>query len=438
MGKRRTLGHGAKTARHPTSLQFFGRLLWLDGRPLEIEEYRRRIFSQALDEVGPDGHPRYSMVVSGRGKKNNKTLDLVLAALYVLVIRRSVQGSDGLIAANDAGQALDDMGLARKVVACNPILESEVEVLAQELRLRDGSATLKILPARDVAGAHGKSAAFIGFDEIHGYRDWSLIEALSPDPTRHTLTWITSYASIYNTPGAPLYDLMQIGKAGSDPKMLFSWYSGDFTTDANFAELPPEERANPSMASWLDGAGYLAQQRARLPSGRYRRLHLNLPGSPQGAAFDQGRVLACVVEGRRSLPPDPDRAYRGYVDMSGGSSDDATLCIAHADGHKVVVDVVEKQAGSAPFDPRKAVEKFVGILREYRVREITMDAYAGETFRRDFDGHGIDCRSYSGSCARWSGRAGRSPTRAVRTMTTRPRAPALFTCSRGAASPTPG
>ena len=85
--------------------------------------------------------------------------------------------------------------------------------------------------------------------------------------------------------------------------------------------------------------------------------------------------------------------------MSGGSSDDATLCIAHADGPKVVIDVIEKQAGSAPFDPRKAVEKFVGILREYRVREITMDAYAGETFRRDFDGFGIDCRSYSGSAS---------------------------------------
>ena len=265
MGEKRTPGHGAKTARHPTSLQFFSKLLWLDGRPLQIEEYRRRIFSQALDEVGPDGHPRYTMVVSGRGKKNNKTLDLVLAALYVLVIRKSVQGSDGLIAANDAGQALDDMGLARKLVGCNPILESEIEVLASELRLRDGSATLKIVPARDVVGSHGKSAAFIGFDEIHGYRDWSLIEALSPEPTRSTLVWITSYASIFNIPGAPLYDLMQIGKSDTDPKMFFSWYSGDFTTDANSAELTTGG-ARQSVDGVLVGRRRLSRAAAGAPS----------------------------------------------------------------------------------------------------------------------------------------------------------------------------
>jgi hypothetical protein len=50
-----------------------------------------------------------------------------------------------------------------------------------------------VLPAKDVAGTHGKSAAFVGFDEIHAYRDWSLMEALQPDPTRiDTLQWITS------------------------------------------------------------------------------------------------------------------------------------------------------------------------------------------------------------------------------------------------------
>ena len=55
-----------------------------------------------------------------------------------------------------------------------------------------------------------------------------------------------SYDTIYNTPGVPLHDLKQIGKAGGDPRMLFSWYSGDLCTDPDFAELPPEQRANPS------------------------------------------------------------------------------------------------------------------------------------------------------------------------------------------------
>jgi hypothetical protein len=220
----------------PTSLQFFSCLKWLDGKPLldTIEDYRRAIFTAALDTFGADGAPAYNMILAGRGKKNWKTADLILAGLFVLVIRRSMQGSDGFILANDADQAADDLTLAKKLVACNPVLAAEIEPLARELRLRDGTGSLKILPAKDIAGAHGKSAAYIGFDEIHGYRNWQLLEALQPDPTRRdALQWITSYASIYNVPGAPLHDLLQIGKAGADKRMLFSWYSGAPTCHPN-------------------------------------------------------------------------------------------------------------------------------------------------------------------------------------------------------------
>ena len=170
-----------KRRRHTvTSLAFFSRLKWLDGTPLlnHLEEYRREIFCKALDSFDERGRPLYNMVLAGRGKKNAKSLDLILAGLFVLVIRRSVQGSDGFVLANDADQALDDLSLAKKLIAANPDLANEIEPLAIELRLRDGSASLKILPAKDTVGTHGKSAAFVGFDEIQGYKDWSLIEAL--------------------------------------------------------------------------------------------------------------------------------------------------------------------------------------------------------------------------------------------------------------------
>jgi hypothetical protein len=144
------------------------------------------------------------------------------------------------------------------------------------------------------------------------------------------------------------------------------------------------------MASWPDGQGYIEQQRARLPFGRFRRLHLNLPGAPEGAAFDQGRVLAAVVSGRRSLPPQEGIRYCGYVDMSGGSNDDAVLAIGHLNGRVAVVDLVAKQIGSPPFDPRGAVVHFCRALKEYDgVSRVSGDAYAGTTFRNDFQGHGI-------------------------------------------------
>ena len=377
----------------PTSLQFFGRLKWLDGTPLldHIEEYRRAIFAKMLDSFGDDGRPLYNMAVCGRGKKNWKSCDLVLAALYCLVIRRSPLGNDGIIAASDEGQAGDDLALAKKLVAVNRDLSAEIEPLAKELRLKDGSGSLRVIPARDVLGSHGKTYAFLGVDELHTWKDWSLLEALTADPTRtDALTWITSYDTLFNVPGVPLYDLKQLGKAGSDPRLLFSWYSGgELNTDPAFAELPPERRANPSMGSWPEGAKYIEQQRTRLPTGRFRRLHLNLPGAPEGAAFNQEKVLACVVTGRRSLPPEPNRRYCAAVDMSGGSSDDAVLAIAHADGKTAVLDLVVKQAGGTPFNPRDAIRQFAAILSSYRISRVTGDAYAGCTFREDFRAFGI-------------------------------------------------
>lgn len=376
-------------------LEFFGHLRWIDGRPLldTIEPYRQRMFMEALYTFNADGRPRYNRVLNGRAKKNNKTTDLILAALFRFLAWTSVQGNDSAIIANDEDQANDDLGLCKKFIVANPILHNEVIIKQKEIERRDGRGSLVILPARDVIGLHGKTFLFIGYDEIHGYRNYDVLEALTMDPTRlDGLEWITSYDSIYNTPGAPLFDLKQIGKRGGDPRMCFSWYSADYTTDPDFQgeHVTPEQRANPSMASW-NNPGYLEQQKRRLPSHKYRRLHLNLPGMPDGTYFDAERVQACTITGRRVLKPQPGIQYQPFVDMSGGSSDDATLGIAHFDAiaKRAVLDVVVSQTGRPPFNPRDAVAKFAALMREYGCSRVTGDRYAGETFRQDFASHGI-------------------------------------------------
>jgi hypothetical protein len=292
--------------------------------------------------------------------------------------------------ANDDSQAGDDLELAKKLVAINPDLAAGLEVLEKEIRRRDGRGTLRILPAQNALGQHGKTGNFLGFDEIHGYRNYDLFEALAPDPTRRdTLTWITSYDTIYNSAGIPLTDMKQIGFAGTDPRMRFSWYSGDRCTDPDFADLPPEQRANPSMTSWVDPA-YLEQQRRRLPSHKFRRLHLNLPGSVNGAFLDQAKVLEAVEVGCKVRHCEDGIKHHAFCDMSGGSSDDACLAIAEAAEDGVaVLDLIVKQAGAAPFNPRVAVQKFCDILHEWGISSVTGDNYAGSTFAHDFEERGI-------------------------------------------------
>jgi phage terminase large subunit-like protein len=379
----------------PTSLEFFARLHWIDGRPLlaTLEPYRRRLFAKALDDHRTDGRPRINLVLSGRAKKNYKSTDLVLAALYCLLNRESHQGNDGFVLANDEDQAGDDLALAKKLVAVNSELTELLETKQKAILRRDGLGSLQILPARDAIGAHGKTAAFIGYDEIHGYRNYDLLEALAPDPTRDALTWVTSYDTIYNVPGVPLVDYKRLGQSGSDPRMLFSWYSGDLCTDPEFADLPPEQRANPSMASWPEGMAYLDQQRRRLPTHKFRRLHLNMPGAPNGAFLDQGAVIAAIVSGRHVLPPQEGVQYFGFVDMSGGSGDDAVVAIGHDEEGIAVLDLVKKQASEPPFNPRQAVERFAKALKSYRVSTVSGDAYGGLTFKQDFERLGISFRS---------------------------------------------
>jgi hypothetical protein len=104
--------------------------------------------------------------------------------------------------------------------------------------------------------------------------------------------------------------------------------------------------------------------------------------------------MDAIVLGRTRLRPDPDIRYSAFVDMSGGSADDATLGIAHRDAtnEKTVLDLVVKQAGKPPFNPRRVVKQFAAVVERYGAKSVTGDRYAGETFRQDFGDLGIEYR----------------------------------------------
>jgi hypothetical protein len=98
-------------------------------------------------------------------------------------------------------------------------------------------------------------------------------------------------------------------------------------------------------------------------------------------------VDACVVPGRRELPPVEGVRYRAFVDPSGGSSDAMTLAIAHAEGEREVLDCVREVR--PPFSPDAVVKDFAEELRRYRVSEVTGDRYGAEWVAERFRDAGI-------------------------------------------------
>ncbi|BFU93436.1 MAG: protein of unknown function [Nitrospira sp.] len=362
-------------------------MFWIDGRPLwkVLEPYRRKILKEALFTLRPDGSPQYRRVLTGRAKKNSKTTDGVLAAIYKCMLWKAAGGRENQVylVASDLAQANDDLELCKLLIKRNPLLDERLRLKSNVVERKDGGGFIEILPAGDAAGLHGKTYLFLVVDELHTQKDYRLLEALEIDRTRpDAVQWFCSYASLYRQAGVPLNDLLRQHEKGTDPRLYVSWYSGT-VDEANPSLNGP---LGPTMADIEDA------QRA-LPSWIFRRLYLNLPGQPDGAALTAEKVEDAVVKGRTVLPPQPGIAYSAFTDMSGGGADDATLAIAHlTDEGQVAIDLLLDQGPrnqNGIFDPNQATRRFADAMKQYGCLVVTGDRYAGEWPRKAFEAHGI-------------------------------------------------
>ena len=373
---------------HPPDVDpftFFSLLRWLDGRPLleVMEPYRQSLLREALFTFRPDGSPQFRRVLTGRAKKNSKTTDAVLSALYKCIAWKAAgqRGNQVYFVASDMGQANDDLELCKTLIRRNPIIEAELVLKSNIIERRDGGGFIEILPAQDAQGLHGKTYLFLVVDELHTQKDYRLLEALEIDRTRQdAMQWFASYASIYRQTGVPLNDILRQHAANKDPRLYVSWYAGTI------------EEANPSLGGPLGPTREdIEDARLSLPSWIFRRLYHNLPGQPDGSALNADIVDGCIIRGRKSLPPEHGRRYSAFVDMSGGGADDFTLAVAHEADKKAVLDLLIDQGSRSKgtFSPERAVAKFAEVLKQYRISVVTGDRYAGEWPRQAFEKYGI-------------------------------------------------
>lgn len=356
---------------HP--LKFFSLLRWLDGRPLleVMEPYRQQIHTDFLYTFRADGSPRYKRGLKGRGKKNSKTADEVFENLYKLLTWKASgnKGNQCYFVASDLGQASDDLDLCKKLIRCNPILDAELTIKQNVIERKDGHGFIEILAAGDAPGLHGKTYLFLVVDELHTQRDYRVLEALELDRTRpDAVQSFASYASMSRAAGVPINDILKQHAAQSDPRLFVSWYAGSI------------EEANPSLNGPLGPTmADIEDAQRSLPSWIFRRLYQNLPGQPDGAAFDASTVEAATVKGRAVLSPQPGLIYHKFIDFGAGGEDDSTVAIAHAtsDGRQVLDLVLDQGARDGKtYSPEHAVQKFAAIVEQYGGSPVTGDNFA--------------------------------------------------------------
>lgn len=98
-------------------------------------------------------------------------------------------------------------------------------------------------------------------------------------------------------------------------------------------------------------------------------------------------VDSVVVKGRSELMFHSKINYAGFVDVSGGRSDSATIAIAHKDTDKIVMDFMKEYR--APFNPQTVIADMADNLRRFKLNSVVGDNYSAEFVAQEFQRNGI-------------------------------------------------
>lgn len=362
-------------------------MVWLDGRPMGtvLMPFQIDILKTFLATVrAEDLALWFRRGLLHMGKKNAKTLLLILSSMILLHTDKPMgrKGCQILYVASDQNQADENLDFTKKLYKVNPILLDEVEIKNSIIELKSGGGYVEIVASKNADSLHGRSYRLLAFDELHTQADYRVLEALELDPARPDAQQLfASYSPLTPKPGTPIVDMLKQYHDGIDSRLFVFSRSGSI------------EEANPAMGGPLGSTKEeIEHARLRLPTWHWRRLFLNLAGQGADCAYDAVAIEACVVKGRRSLPPQPGITYQAFVDMSGGGADDSTLAVAHPENGKLILDLIlnQGQRNGGTFSPDEAVKKFADVLRLYRIHTIQGDRFAGRWPRDSFEKYGVD------------------------------------------------
>jgi hypothetical protein len=350
------------------------------GRPLNLRE-RETFATVAGNRTVPTRRVRELWCVCGRRSGKSRIAAAIAVYLALFIKHRLARGETGmcLVLAGSMDQARAVFGYVRGLLEATPVLWAEVVAVKRfEIELKNG-AVLGV-HSNSFRTARGRTLIGCVFDETAFWRDET---SAQPDIE----TYRAVLPSLVTTNGMLIGISTPYRKFG----LLHLKHRDHFGQDDNdvLVVQGASNIFNPSLSDAV-----IAAQREADPAGAMAEWDAEFR-SDIAAFLDDELIDGAVEYGRPlELPPQRNTIYRAFVDASGGvGADSYTIAIARKDGDRCVVDLVRGTAGK--FDPHEVTRQYAALCKEYRIREVTGDAYAREWVAGTWRETGINYRKSS-------------------------------------------
>lgn len=335
--------------------------------PLKLRPWQRELVGSVLDA---EAQPRVAGWCLPRGQ--GKSTLVAALGLYELMI--GGEGATVIVAAVDERQAGIVFGVAARMVALNPELESRVQVFKDRLELPSRGASFVCLPASPAA-LEGLDYTLAIVDEIGrvAIETWEVIALAQGKRERSTLIGI-------GTPG-PSEDNVLVRLRSyaldhpDDSSQVYVEHSA-----AGYEDHPPDcehcwELANPALDDYLHRDGLRALLPPKSTEAHFRRARL----CQFVEAVENAFLPADVWDGLASDNPIPDGA-EVVIALDGSLKDDSTaLVVGTVDKVPHFDKLAVWSKPTADDDWRVPVLEVEQTIREackrWKVREVAFDPY---------------------------------------------------------------
>jgi hypothetical protein len=348
------------------------------GHPLDDEELK--IFQECTGRSAPSpaGHLSAALVI---GRRGGKSLILALIAAYLAAFRDWTPyltgGETGhlVILAADRRQAKAIFGYLKGMLTI-PLLEGLItretaevlEIGSKSIAISIETASFKTIRGRTIVAALCDELAFWSADDSGANPDSEVIAAIKPAMLSVPKAMLFMASSPYSRRGV-LYEEFR-KHFGKDDSATFVWQASTLTMNPKAPQdlINDMYEADPSRAAAEYGATFRTDVESYI---------------------SREAIDAVIAPGVFESSPIFGVDYCAFVDPSGGSSDSMTLAISHrADNGTAILDAIRE--AKPPFSPESVVAEFAQLLRQYNIKTVTGDRYAGQWPRERFYVHGID------------------------------------------------